>query len=173
MTLPRGDFTAWYLSAERLRDAANLVLAGIPEKDRGPTERPPEFKDFVTVNAQPDLRGVYLYLGFLALENLLKGIWYEEHKKALCVSPPKALSEHRLLPLCALLSVSLSDREREFVELARSVDFIGRYPSPIKNQGDELTLPDSLDLTASVAVFERLYDQLVTRLMKDVDDSDF
>jgi len=73
-----GDFTAWFFSADRLHDAARLVLAGIPSKERAPKSDVPE--GYLALNSLPDLRGVCLYLATLSIENLLKGFWVQRNE---------------------------------------------------------------------------------------------
>lgn len=162
-----GDFIAWFISAARLRDAANLVLAGIPEKDRSPRYDVPE--GYLAANSVPDLRGVYLYLASLSIENLLKGFWVQanehEYKNG---KHPKAIKGHELGKLAMLANVTFDATEKSFVDLSRQAESLGRYPGPLDDSQD-LVLPDEADINKMTMVFEALYERLRDELMKDVE----
>lgn len=163
-----GDFIAWFSSADRLKAAAELVLAGVSERERHAQEGIPD--GFVAANAQPDLRGVYLYLAFLTVENLIKGIWIRENEGSVSGGTlPKEIDDHSILRLCEKVGLTLNQTELDFVELARNVDSLGRYPGP-KSHSQDLVLPDDLDLMQMAATFEQLYWRLVGVLMEGVED---
>jgi hypothetical protein len=161
------DFFAWFFSADRLREAAERILDGIPAASRRPrTGIPP---GMVSVNSVPDLRSVYLYLATLSIENLLKGLWVQanehEYKHG---RHPKAIWGHDLRALAGLVNVTFVPPEEAFLDLARQVESLGRYPGPLDDNQD-FVLPDDVDIDRLAATYTGLYDRLALDLMKDVE----
>jgi hypothetical protein len=161
------DIFGWFSSAERSRDVATLILTGMPEQERQPDRRFPP--DAVAANPQPDLRGAYLYHAFLALENLLKGIWLHAHESELGsdVFSRSKVGHHNLQRLLNETGIALTHEEGELLQLAPLVSSLGRFPVS-SNPADEFALSHMLDLNACSIVFEHLYVRLRDVLMADV-----
>ncbi len=171
-----GNRIAWLFSAHRLKEAAALVFAAISEHDRDPPNemyvegfgvfdlRPPEGS--VPLSSNPDLRGVYLYLASLAIENLLKGLWMRANVVA-GGKLPREIAHHDLDALATAVGVTFDADERTFVDLAETALNLGRFPGP-RSWDDPLCLPDDLNLNKVTDAFQRLYERLIDLLMDGV-----
>jgi hypothetical protein len=144
-----------------MKDACELVFAGIPANQRRPNAEQIEMtrQGYQLAHPSHDLRSVYVLLAGFALENLFKAEYMRRNGPSLDDGRlPKELKEHNLLALAKLVVFEPEADEREALRIASDATVSwGRYPGGLQHDRGGMHAPECFDLEDFHRAFEALY----------------
>jgi hypothetical protein len=157
----------WFSSAQQLRRATRLVWAGVQadiEKLKMMKQLTDEELSTSNIQFEIGVHGVVVFLGALAIENLLKASLV---KKDLSVATNgklrgKIITSHDLVRIAQEAKVSLDADELRFCELGKTaIESWGRYPLGKSVSATNGNIFLSFEI---IEVFERLFSKLASDL---------
>jgi hypothetical protein len=157
----------WLVSAEDLKACAEIIGQRFVEYLMKPMS-PEDFESSEGVQAI-SFGPIFQMLAGYSIEALVKGICVAREPNAVRGGKlPKWLTTHRLGPLLRRANVEVAAHDERFLRrLERSVLWAGRYPVDKTVSGVH-----KQSSTGDLAVFRRIYEQLVVVLQEEIGPAD-
>jgi len=165
-----GEPFHWWLTADSMKDAAEVIFEAIDPAKRKPSAHELEYGQLGFELAHPshDRRSVYVLLVGFSLENLLKAEYMRLNQPTVAQGTlPKELKEHDLMVLSKLVGFEPQPDEQEMLVIASEATVSwGRYPGGLRHDRGGMSPPECFDLEEFRRAFEAVYWRLTEVITK-------